>query len=288
MVRGSSMKPGDPFLKWAGGKRKVVPHLRAHLPARFGCYHEPFVGGGALFFQLAALLKPPFTGVVLGDGNERLVRCYRAVRDNVEQVIRILELYTVSHCEEFFYALRAMDIDGAGDHEVAAWLIYLNRTAFNGLYRVNSRGGFNVPFGKYVNPTICNADHLRACAALLQGVQIEHEGFEAVLGRAQPGDLVYFDPPYVPLSKTASFTGYTRGGFGPAQQEQLRDVALELAGRGVCVLLSNHDTPEVRELYPAKQFQLRVVPVARAINSKGTKRGKVDELVIVARGAPRS
>jgi len=285
MARRSSMKPGDPFLKWAGGKRKVVPRLREHLPQHFGTYHEPFLGGGALFFRLAALTRPPFGGVVLGDGNERLMRCYQAVRDDVEQVIRLLELYTAAHSEPFFYALRSMDVDMGSDYEVAAWLIYLNRTAFNGLYRVNSKGGFNVPFGKYVNPVVCHADHLRTCSELLAQVELRHEGFEAVLERAEPNDAVYFDPPYVPRSDTASFTAYTRGGFGPEQQARLRTVAMELAQRGVTVILSNHDVPEVRELYPKSHFDLRVVPVARAINSAGAKRGKVKELVIVARGS---
>jgi len=277
------MKPGDPFLKWAGGKRKVVPHLRPLLPERFGTYHEPFVGGGALFFDLAAAAAPPMERVVLCDGNQRLMRCYRAVRDDVDQVIRLLELYTAAHSKDFFYAFRSTDIDSGTDYEVAAWLVYLNRTAFNGLYRVNQKGGFNVPFGKYVNPIICHDEHLRACSALLQDVELNHESFEAVLERAKPGDAVYFDPPYMPLTETAQFTSYTSGGFGYDDQVRLRDVALELAGAGVRVLLSNHDTPKVRELYSEERFELHVVPVARAINSRGSKRGKVDELVIVAR-----
>ena len=283
MARGRSMKPGDPFLKWAGGKRKVVPHLLELLPERCGCFHEPFMGGGALFFSLAAAKPRLFDRAVVADGNERLMRCYRAVRDEVEQVIRLLEVYQAAHSEEFFYKLRASDIDQGCDYEVAAWLIYFNRTAFNGLYRVNSRGGFNVPFGRYKAPVICHAEHLRVCSELLHGVGIEHEGFDAVAERATSGDVVYFDPPYVPLSDTASFTAYTRAGFGPDDQLRLRDLAIELASGGVTVLLSNHDTPEVRELYGPEHFDLRVVPVARAINSKGTKRGKVDELVIVAR-----
>jgi DNA adenine methylase len=284
MARRRSMTPGDPFLKWAGGKRKVVPHLREHVPSKVGTYHEPFLGGGALFFRLAALGRPPFTSAALGDGNERLMRCYRAVQADVDQVIRLLDLYTAAHSEPFFYALRSMDVDTGTDYEVAAWLIYLNRTAFNGLYRVNSKGAFNVPFGKYKDPIVCHDEHLRRCSELLQGVQLRHEGFEAVLERAVPGDLVYFDPPYVPRSNTASFTAYTRGGFGPEQQARLRDVAAQLAERDVKVILSNHDVPEVRELYDAARFRLQVVPVARAINSRGDKRGKVDELVIVARG----
>ncbi len=283
MARRRSLEPGEPFLKWAGGKRKVVPHLLELLPERFGSYHEPFLGGGALFFNLAAGQPRRFDAAWLGDGNERLMRCYRAVRDDVEQVIRLLEIYSAGHSEPFFYALRGTDIDRGTDYEVAAWLIYLNRTAFNGLYRVNSKGGFNVPFGRYNAPVVCHEEHLRACAALLRGTQLRAEGFESVLGRASEGDVVYFDPPYVPLSETAQFTSYTRGGFGPEEQIRLRDVALELAARGVNVLLSNHDVPAVRELYDEERFSLRVVPVARAINSKGGKRGKVDELVIVAR-----
>jgi DNA adenine methylase len=286
MARRSTLKPGDPFLKWAGGKRKVVPHLLELLPERCGCYHEPFVGGGALFFNLAAAQPSPFAGAVLADGNQRLMRCYRAVRDEVEQVIRLLELYQVAHGEDFFYKLRATDVDQGTDYEVAAWLIYLNRTAFNGLYRVNSKGGFNVPFGRYKAPVVCHAEHLRACSGLLQGVGLHDQGFDAVGERAQSGDVVYFDPPYVPLSDTASFTAYTRAGFGPDDQLRLRDLAVELAGRGITVLLSNHDTPAVRELYDPVHFELRVVPVARAINSKASKRGKVDELVIVARSQP--
>ncbi len=283
MARGRSLNPGDPFLKWAGGKRKVVPHLLESMPERFGCYHEPFLGGGALFFSLASAEEPRFERARLGDGNERLIRCYRAVRDDVEQVIRLLEIYSAGHSEPFFYTLRATDIDRGTDHEVAAWLIYLNRTAFNGLYRVNSKGCFNVPFGRYSAPNICRAEHLRVCSGLLQDVSLQAEGFERVLETAVEGDVVYFDPPYIPLSETAQFTSYTRGGFGPDDQIRLRDVAIELAGRGVKVLLSNHDVPAVRELYDEARFELRVVPVARAINSKGGKRGKVDELVIVAR-----
>jgi DNA adenine methylase len=284
MARRSTLKPGDPFLKWAGGKRKVVPHLLERLPARLGRYHEPFLGGGALFFRLATRSPTPFEGAVLGDGNERLMRCYRAVQGDVEQVIRLLGLYQAAHSEDFFYAFRGTDIDGGTDYEVAAWLIYLNRTAFNGLYRVNSKGGFNVPFGRYKAPVVCHAEHLRACAGLLRGVELPCEDFRAVGERVRPGDVVYFDPPYVPLSETASFTGYTSGGFGPDEQGALRDLALELAERGATVLLSNHDTAEVRELYPAELFERFVVAVPRAINSKAAKRGAVDELVIVARG----
>ncbi len=284
MARGRTLQPGDPFLKWAGGKRKLVPQLLALLPDRFGTYHEPFVGGGALFFALGAQSPRRFEAACIADGNERLMRCYRAVRDDVDQVIALLRGHASAHCKDYYYALRATPVDQADDTVVAAWLAYFNRTAFNGLYRVNSKNKFNVPFGRYANPRICNEEHLRACSGLLQRVQVGHEPFDAVLDRARPGDAVYFDPPYVPLTDTAYFTSYTKGGFGPDDQIHLRDVAVELAGRGVRVVLSNHDTPWVRELYDEDRFELHVVPVARSINSKASKRGAVNELIIVAKG----
>ncbi|MFH1468192.1 MAG: DNA adenine methylase [Pseudomonadota bacterium] len=277
------MGPGDPFVKWAGGKRTVVPFLRPHLPRRLRTYHEPFVGGGALFFALAADEPRSFVSAQLSDLNPRLVRTYTSVRDHVEELIEALMVHAERDSEEYFYSVRQQPIDQRSDVEVAAWLLYMNRAAFNGLYRVNSKGIFNVPYGRYANPTICPAKHLRACSAFLQGVQIAHEPFTAVQERAREGDAVYFDPPYVPLSTTASFTAYTREGFGPDDQRALRDLSVALAARGVRVILSNHDTPDVRALYDEEHFTLEVVPVVRAINSKGSGRGAVAELVIVAK-----
>ncbi len=271
----------QPFLKWAGGKRKVVPELEKHIPDDFGTYFEPFVGGGALFFSLAGRpTGPPFRRAVLADNNKRLIRTYRAVRDRVDPLIELLLEYKSRHDKDFYYKVRAQDIDRKRDDtSVGAWLIYLNKTAFNGLYRVNSRNGFNVPIGSYANPDICNEQRLRDCSRALRGVDLLHGSFQVVLKLAKPGDLVYFDPPYVPLNDTARFTAYTRGGFGADAQELLRDVALELKRRGVTVILSNHDTPLVRELY-ARDFTLRTIRVGRAINSKGSARGPVSEVVI--------
>jgi len=259
-----------PFLKWVGGKRQLLPVLLPHVPRRFDTYHEPFVGGGALFFAL----RP--TRAVLSDNNALLVRTWRGVRDHVEDVIRLLKSYP--HDKQFFLEMRERDIDAASDVEVAAWFIYLNKTAFNGLYRVNSKNKYNVPFGRYVNPAICDAPNLRACSRALLGVSIEHEDFEAVLGRAKPGDFVYFDPPYVPLSATSDFTSYTAEGFSADDQKRLRDVARELKASGVHVLLSNSSAGFVRDLYEG--FQMEEVLATRHVNCQSDGRGPVVELVI--------
>lgn len=261
----------QPFLKWAGGKRAMLPHLMPLTPKRFGVYHEPFLGGGALFFAL----QPKCA--VLSDANSRLVRAYRGVRDHVDRVVDSLR--RSPHDRELFERLRKWDVDKAVDANVACWLIYLNRTAFNGLYRVNKNGGFNVPFGGYVNPRICDEPNLRACATALSGTDLRHEDFGAVLGRAERGDFVYFDPPYLPMSATSSFTGYTADGFTLRDHARLRDVARELKERGVHVLLSNSAAPAVLDLY-AKGFEVLRVRAPRLIAARGSSRGRVEELII--------
>ena len=272
--------PAKPFVKWVGGKRRVLPHLLARLPRRFGRYHEPFVGGGALFFQLAQDRAGQGHWASLTDGNPRLVRTWRAIRDDVDAVLARLSEHEARHSREWYYRTRAVDIDAEGDDAVvAAWFVYLNRTGFNGLYRVNRSGRFNVPFGRYKDPLIRDEDNLRACSEALRGVELVCGDFAEAARRAERGDLVYFDPPYVPLSSTASFTAYTADGFGPTDQERLRDLALDLKDRGVHVALSNHDTPEIRRLY-RERFTVRRVFVGRAINSAADKRGAVAELII--------
>jgi DNA adenine methylase len=267
-----------PFLKWAGGKRTVVPHLKERLPARIRTYHEPFVGGGALFWSLAAERR--FDRAVLYDRNVRLVRAYRAVRDEIDDVVARLRTLADKHGPATFQRVRALAIDDERDDAaVAAWLIYLNKTAYNGLYRVNQEGRFNVPLGSYKNPQICDEPNLRACSRLLQNVEILDADFGDVVARARSGDGVYFDPPYVPLSNTASFTAYTAQGFGLAEQVRLRDEAVRLRDRGVAVVLSNHDTPEVRALYE-DHFPISKIEVGRPINTRGDRRGPVHELVI--------
>ena len=271
----------QPFLKWAGGKRQLVPLLHDAItriaPAGFQHYYEPFVGGGALFFALrAAGWRDHAT---LGDSNERLVRTYLAVRGDVEQVIRTLRKGRYE--EKFFLRERARFIDTAvDDSEVAAWFIYLNRTCFNGLYRVNKSGQFNVPFGKYTNPTLCDEPGLRAASEALKGVDFRIGDFEKCVRSAEKGDLVYFDPPYVPVGGTADFTSYTRDGFTMEDQRRLMERALSLKQRGVHVILSNADLPVVRKLYSGHRFKIQAVTARRNINSKGDARGAVGEVII--------
>ncbi|MEK7865266.1 MAG: DNA adenine methylase [Planctomycetota bacterium] len=265
-----------PFLKWAGGKTQLLPELLAHIPAEFGRYHEPFVGSGALFFALRA--RGLAARASLSDANRPLIEAYKSIRDDVEGVIAALSAH--KNEEERFYEVRGLDPATLPPAERAARILYLNRTCFNGLYRENRSGQFNVPFGRYANPRICDEVNLRAVARSLKGVSISLRGYARVRTVAKPGDLVYFDPPYQPVSTTSSFTAYDRHGFGEEDQRRLRDVFAELATRGVRVLLSNSDTPRVRELYAA--FRLDRVWASRSINSRGDRRGKVAEVIVVA------
>ncbi len=258
-----------PFLKWAGGKRQLLADIRKHVPPEFGAYHEPVLGGGAVVFEL----EP--AKAFLSDSNERLVRCYRGIKHNVDEVIERLKKYRRSR--PFFLKLRKQDIDRATDAEVAAWFIFLNKTGYNGLYRVNSRNEFNVPFGD--NRTlICDEKNLRACQRALASAEIRHEDFANVLDRAKRGDLVYFDPPYVPLSATSYFTSYTAKGFTNDDQLRLRGLALRLKARGVKVIISNSSA--AADLYKDDGFSLNKVFAARQVNSKADRRGKIAELLI--------
>jgi DNA adenine methylase len=259
-----------PFLKWAGGKRQLLPDILRHVPSGYDRLVEPFVGGGAVFFALAPGRS------ILNDANSRLVRTYRAIRDDVDALVDLLRTYP--HEKGFFLELRGHDIDAATDVEVAAWMIYLNRSAFNGLYRVNSRGVFNVPFGRYANPTICDEENLRACSAALRNADVRCGDFEAVIDEAGSRDFVYCDPPYVPVSRTADFTSYTEGRFGDDDQVRLRDAALRAKARGALVLLSNSGTARVRDLY-RKDFRVEEVSAIRAINSRADRRGAVVEIL---------
>jgi DNA adenine methylase len=292
-----------PFLKWAGGKRQLLPQLRRFVPAGFRAYHEPFVGSGALFFDLCKAGRLAGRATRLVDTNADLIGCYRALVQDVEGVIRNLRRLTTAHAAapaEHYYrvrdelfnpARRERGADGRpGDYPatLAAMFIYLNRTGFNGLYRLNSQGAFNVPAGRYVNPRICDAPNLRAVARALAspGVALEHDGYESVLQTATADDLIYFDPPYAPLSTTARFTSYTANGFSDNAQRRLQEVALELVGRGCSVVLSNSTAPIIADLYETnpqvRRAGLRThrVPARRAINSDPTARGDVMEFII--------
>jgi DNA adenine methylase len=265
-------------LKWAGGKGQLLEQFERFYPARGQVkrYLEPFLGGGAVFFHFDAVVQPE--AVILSDSNQELIEAFEAVRDQPEAVIAQLEKHKAKHSKEHFYAVRAKANPGSTAAR-AARMIYLNKACFNGLYRVNSKGLFNVPFGRHANPRILDREGLLACSASLQHAELRVAPFTAVLELAQPGDFVYFDPPYVPLSKTSYFTAYTKGAFGPKEQERLAEVYAELADRGCKVMLSNSDSPKVRELY--RRFEIHGVSARRIINSKVEARGEISEVVVL-------
>jgi DNA adenine methylase len=266
-----------PFLKWVGGKTQLLEQFEPLLPREYGRYFEPFVGGAALFFKL----RPPTATLV--DMNSELIDCYLAIRDDVDGVIGELEKHRYE--AEHYYAVRELDPLALSLKRRAARTIFLNKTGFNGLYRVNRGGRFNVPFGRHNNPSLGDPASLRACSAALRGVSLYVGDFASVLDDAQAGDFVYFDPPYVPLSETSDFTGYVAGGFGWEQQERLAEVFAKLAERDVRVMLSNSDVPRLRKLYAG--FQIDVVQAARNINSNTARRGKIAEVVIRSYGGSK-
>jgi DNA adenine methylase len=265
----------SPFLKWAGGKRQLQERILASVPERMRTYLEPFVGGGAVFFALVASGKR-FERAVLGDANEELIRCYQAVRDDVRGVIRVLGPYKYDRA--FYYRLRDREPEKLTDARRAARLIYLNRCGYNGLYRVNRSGRFNVPFGRYKDPVVCDAPRLEAASRALQRVRLVHGDFEETLRGARSGDFAYLDPPYVPLSATSSFTAYAQTPFDGAAQARLAAALRDLGARKVRALLSNSDCVATRALYDPGLSE--TVPVRRAINSVGGGRGSVGELLV--------
>ncbi|MFQ5651510.1 MAG: DNA adenine methylase [bacterium] len=264
-----------PFVKWAGGKAQLTAELLKRTPA-FNTYLEPFVGGGAFFFALYR--EKRIKRAYLADLNQDLIDAYVAIRDEVSAVIEILAGYP--HDKTFFYDIRAQDPAELNLAERAARLIYLNRTCYNGLYRVNRQGKFNVPFGSYKSPTICDARNLRAVSKALQKVEIQCTSFENVVQKAQKGDLVYFDPPYEPISRTSNFTSYQATGFTKESQKKLLQVCQELTHRQVQFMLSNSSAELIRELYRHNGFSIHEVQAKRAINSNPRKRGKLTELIV--------
>jgi DNA adenine methylase len=282
LLRNIERRQGDlngalpaPFLKWAGGKRQLVSRILDAVPERVGSYYEPFIGGGAVYFALAARGRR-FRRAVLGDANEELIRCYTAVRDDVAGVIRALAPWRYDR--DFYYRLREREPERLPDARRAARLIYLNRCGYNGLYRVNRAGRFNVPFGRYKDPVICDAARLEAASRALAGAKLVHGDFEETLAGARPGDFVYLDPPYVPLSATSSFTAYAKTAFDAAAQARLAGALRGLGARKVRALLSNSDCVETRQLYD--EHPSEPVPVRRAINSVAAGRGAVGELLV--------
>jgi len=265
----------SPVIKWVGGKSKLLPELTARLPARFERYFEPFAGGAALFFRVAP------ERAVLADSNPDLISLYSYLRKDVAGVIRKLEHHRSAHSEEHYYATRTRwnDRERAWTTaDRAATFIYLNKTCFNGLWRVNRSGAFNVPIGRYTDPPICVPEALRAASAVLTRATLRCADYKTAVADAGRGDFVYFDPPYDPVTPTASFTSYTADAFGPEHQRELAETARALIARGCRVMLSNSDTPFIRSLY--KGFAIDRVKCARAINSNAAKRGDVDEVIM--------
>lgn len=267
-----------PFLKWVGGKRQLLSDILPRLPRRIHTYYEPFIGGGAVFFALAS--QDRFDRAVISDRNTALVEAYRVVRDDVEGLIAALERHADHATDsDYFYAVRAIDTETLSEVERAARLLFLNKTCFNGLYRVNKRGLFNVPFGRYKNPRVLDETNLRTCSALLRGVEILESDFGDVAKRAGRGDAIYFDPPYVPISATSSFTAYAKHPFGPKEHERLARAYTSCVRRGAVAMLSNSDCPVTRELYDG--FEVETVKATRAINSVASRRGAIDEVLVV-------
>jgi DNA adenine methylase len=270
-----AVEPG-PFLKWVGGKGRLLGQLLPMLPPgnELRRHVEPFFGGGAMFFA-----QQPSRALV-SDVNPNLVTTYKAVRDDVDGVIERLGVLGAKHSSDHYYRVRERYNRGKGIDELdrAAMFVYLNKTCFNGLHRVNSRGEFNVPAGSYKNPRIVDAEGLRAASFALQGADIRCQSFDALLRDARPGDFVYLDPPYAPVSETANFTSYALGGFGAADQIRLRDIYRELDRRGCRLMLSNSDVPFIREIFAG--YRIDVIMAARAINSDASRRGPVPEVVV--------
>lgn len=268
------MAPARPFLKWAGGKSQLLQSFAEHYPTDFNRYFEPFIGGGAVFFDLTN--KRESLRATISDSNGDLVNCYLTVRDHVETLIRRLKRY--KNEPDYFYAVRARDSQKLDQIERAARVIYLNKTCFNGLYRVNRSGQFNVPFGKYKNPCIVNETNLRAVSEILRDVEIRRCSFDQIEPSIGRNDFIYLDPPYLPLSQTSSFTAYTDTAFNLSDQERLADFARAIDRQGAHFMLSNSDTPQIADLYSG--FNLVRLYATRAINCKGSQRGPITELLI--------
>ena len=273
------MIKGKPFVKWAGGKRQIINKLKEYAPDEFDTYYEPFVGGGALLFELSP------KKAVINDYNEELMNVFRCIKDEEKfnKMCTELNRYEVKHSEEFYYEMRSKDKDKAKynkmpDYKKAARTIYLNKACFNGLYRVNKNNEFIVPFGKKTKVNTYDGQNLGSIHSYLNfnEVTIQSIDFEESVKNAKPGDFIYFDPPYD--SETNTFNDYTENGFGKEEQVRLARVYKELADKGCYVMLSNHNTTLIKELY--KDYNIHLIEAKRNINSNGKKRGKVEEVII--------
>ncbi len=270
--------PAQPFIKWAGGKQRLLAQFQPYFPERFERYFEPFVGSGAVFFDLWNT-RTDLTAF-LSDSNKELVNCYRIVRDEPDALIALLAEHKRLHSQEHYYTVRDCFLSpDLTPVQRAARLIYLNKTCYNGLYRVNSQGQFNVPLGSYTSPAILEEGKLRAASHALQNAVLTTRDFRDCLALARAGDFFYFDPPYHPVSATANFANYTNAGFGAEQQRALADLFQALDRRGCILMLSNSWTPFILELY--REYTIVEVRAARAINSRADRRGKIREVLVL-------
>ena len=264
-----------PFLKWAGGKQRALPSLARFFPQSFEHYYEPFLGGGAVFFFLRERRFPAF----LSDTNAELINTYQTVKSQVDELIEMLKVHQQNYLPDpKAYYCRVVAENPAGEVERAARFIFLNKTCYNGLYRVNNAGQFTVPFGRHKNPRICDAERLVAASKALDGAELKVADYSEALRNCAEGDLIYIDPPFVPESRTAYFTKYTSKGFTSDDQKRLAGLFRQLDAKGCIVVLSNSDTPLARTLYAG--FFIESIPTLRLISSVGATRAGRSELVI--------
>ncbi len=266
-----------PMIKWVGGKRQLLNELKSKMPSKYNRYFEPFIGGGALYFEL----RPKNS--LINDYNSELTNLYTTVRDNPLELISSLSKH--KNDPTYYYEIRAFDRDKErfkklSNIERASRLIYLNKTGFNGLYRVNSKGEYNVPYGRYENPTYCDPQNIMACSELLKNTEITNKDFESIQEKIQENDFVYLDPPYVPLNATSNFTAYTEKGFDDDMQFRLRELCDYIHAKGAYFMLSNSSAKFVYELFKHENYTIHEVKANRNVNSKASGRGKIKELII--------
>lgn len=267
-----------PFTKWTGGKRKLLPNIMALMPEEYNNYFEPFIGGGALFFELAP------EEAVINDFNSELINCYQQIKENPEELIKLLIEHKENNSKEYYLLLRSADRDGRFDRmseiERAARIMYMLRVNFNGLYRVNSKNQFNVPYGRYKNPKIVNEELILSISKYLNEnkIQILNDDFEKAVEEVKKGDFVYFDPPYIPISETSTFTSYTHEGFSYSDQVRLRDTFKKLDEKGAFLMLSNSSSSLSKELY--REFNIHDVEVSRSNGAKSSSRKKISEIIV--------
>ena len=268
----------QPFTKWTGGKRQLLPVIKSLMPDNYNSYFEPFIGGGAVFFELIP------KKAIINDFNSELINCYRQIKDNPQKLIELLTKHQENNSKEYYLELRAVDRDNRinkmTDVERAARIMYMLRVNFNGLYRVNSKNQFNVPYGRYKNPKIVDSELILSISQYLNknNIEILTGDFEKAVEDVGAGDFIYFDPPYIPLSETSAFTSYTHEGFSYEEQVRLRDVFRKLDKKGAYVMLSNSSSPLVEELY--KGFNIHKVEATRTNGAKASSRGKISEIIV--------